>query len=50
MYSQSLSSMVDQSDKTLLSILHYPPLEGDEELGAIRAGAHEDINCSETAT
>ncbi len=30
--------------KTLLRVLHYPPLEGDEELGAIRAGAHEDIN------
>ncbi|WP_122033149.1 isopenicillin N synthase family oxygenase [Aliivibrio sp. EL58] len=44
LYSQSLSSMVEQSDKTLLRILHYPPLEGDEELGAIRAGAHEDIN------
>ncbi len=27
-----------------MRILHYPPLEGDEELGAIRAGAHEDIN------
>ncbi|MBB1312484.1 isopenicillin N synthase family oxygenase [Aliivibrio sp. SR45-2] len=44
LFSQSLSSMVEQSDKTLLRILHYPPLEGDEELGAIRAGAHEDIN------
>jgi len=44
LYSQSLSSMVEQSDKTLLRVLHYPPLEGDEELGAIRAGAHEDIN------
>lgn len=27
-----------------MRVLHYPPLEGDEELGAIRAGAHEDIN------
>lgn len=44
LYSQSLSSMVDDSDKTLLRVLHYPPLKGDEELGAIRAGAHEDIN------
>ncbi|MCG3863250.1 MULTISPECIES: 2OG-Fe(II) oxygenase family protein [unclassified Photobacterium] len=43
-YSQSLSSMIDSSEKTLLRILHYPPLKGDEELGAIRAGAHEDIN------
>ncbi|MGF1682219.1 2OG-Fe(II) oxygenase family protein [Photobacterium minamisatsumaniensis] len=44
LYSQSLSSMIDGSDKTLLRVLHYPPLKGDEELGAIRAGAHEDIN------
>ncbi|WP_318484643.1 2OG-Fe(II) oxygenase family protein [Photobacterium leiognathi] len=43
-YSQPLSSMIDGSEKTLLRILHYPPLKGDEELGAIRAGAHEDIN------
>ncbi|UTV30327.1 2OG-Fe(II) oxygenase family protein [Photobacterium atrarenae] len=44
LYSQSLSSMIDGSDKTLLRVLHYPPLKGDEEMGAIRAGAHEDIN------
>lgn len=43
-YTQSLSSMVEDSDQTLLRVLHYPPLKGDEELGAIRAGAHEDIN------
>lgn len=43
-YSQSLSSMIESSDQTLLRVLHYPPLKGDEELGAIRAGAHEDIN------
>lgn len=43
-YSQSLSSMIDGSEKTLLRVLHYPPLNGEEELGAIRAGAHEDIN------
>ena len=44
LYSQPLSSMIDGSEKTLLRVLHYPPLKGDEELGAIRAGAHEDIN------
>ncbi|NAW66511.1 isopenicillin N synthase family oxygenase, partial [Photobacterium halotolerans] len=44
LYSQSLSSMIENSDKTLLRVLHYPPLKGEEELGAIRAGAHEDIN------
>lgn len=43
-YSQPLSSMIESSDQTLLRVLHYPPLQGDEELGAIRAGAHEDIN------
>lgn len=43
-YSQSLSSMIEGSEQTLLRVLHYPPLKGDEELGAIRAGAHEDIN------
>lgn len=44
LYSQPLSSMIESSDQTLLRVLHYPPLNGDEELGAIRAGAHEDIN------
>lgn len=44
LYTQSLSSMIEGSDQTLLRVLHYPPLKGDEELGAIRAGAHEDIN------
>lgn len=43
-YSQPLSSMIENSDQTLLRVLHYPPLQGNEELGAIRAGAHEDIN------
>ncbi|WP_025673821.1 isopenicillin N synthase family dioxygenase [Salinivibrio socompensis] len=43
-YSQSLSSMIAGSEQTLLRILHYPPLNGEEELGAIRAAAHEDIN------
>ncbi len=43
-YSQPLSSMIDGSDKTLLRVLHYPPMTGTEEPGAIRAAAHEDIN------
>jgi Isopenicillin N synthase and related dioxygenases len=43
-YSQSLSSMIAGSEQTLLRVLHYPPLNGEEELGAIRAAAHEDIN------
>lgn len=44
LYSQSLSSMVTNSEQTLLRILHYPPLTGSEEPDAIRAAAHEDIN------
>ena len=28
----------------MLRILHYPPFNGTEEPGAIRAAAHEDIN------
>ncbi|WP_341503904.1 2OG-Fe(II) oxygenase family protein [Gallaecimonas sp. GXIMD4217] len=43
-YSQSLSSMIEGSEQTLLRVLHYPPMQGDEEPGAIRAAAHEDIN------
>ena len=43
-YSQPLGGMIKDSDQTLLRILHYPPLKGDEEVDAIRAAAHEDIN------
>ncbi|TDF38149.1 isopenicillin N synthase family oxygenase [Alteromonadaceae bacterium M269] len=43
-YSQPLSEMINESEQTLLRVLHYPPFEGDEEPGAIRAAAHEDIN------
>lgn len=43
-FSVALSSMVEQSNNTLLRILHYPPLTGEEEPGAIRAAAHGDIN------
>jgi len=39
-----LSSMIENSDESLLRILHYPPLNGAEEEGAVRAAAHEDIN------
>lgn len=31
-------------ENTLLRILHYPAIQGDEESGAVRAAAHEDIN------
>jgi len=43
-YSMPLSDMITDSPRTLLRILHYPPLAGDEPEGAIRAAAHEDIN------
>jgi isopenicillin N synthase-like dioxygenase len=41
--SQSLSSMLSL-EQSQLRIIHYPALKGDEELDAIRAAAHEDIN------
>ena len=44
LFSMPLPDMMKDSDKTLLRILHYPPLAGDEEPSAIRAAAHEDIN------
>jgi isopenicillin N synthase-like dioxygenase len=43
-YREPLSNMISNSDQTLLRILHYPPLAGNEEPDAIRAAAHEDIN------
>ncbi|MEC4724863.1 isopenicillin N synthase family oxygenase [Shewanella sp. D64] len=43
-FSMALPQMIENSQKTLLRVLHYPPMSGDEEMGAIRAAAHEDIN------
>lgn len=43
-YTAPLSSMIEQSEQTLLRVLHYPPITGTEEVGAIRAAAHGDIN------
>ncbi|MEK6213580.1 MAG: isopenicillin N synthase family oxygenase, partial [Vibrio fluvialis] len=43
-FSIALSEMINGSEKTLLRVLHYPPMSGEEEPGAIRAAAHEDIN------
>ena len=43
-FSIPLSEMIKESDQILFRILHYPPLTGAEEAGAIRAAAHEDIN------
>lgn len=44
LYHEPLSNMIMDTPNTLLRVLHYPPLSGDEEAGAIRAAAHEDIN------
>jgi isopenicillin N synthase-like dioxygenase len=43
-YSEPLSNMIMDTPNTLLRVLHYPPFNGTEEPGAIRAAAHEDIN------
>ena len=44
LYSEPLTDMMAGSDQSLLRVLHYPPLQGDEQPDAIRASAHEDIN------
>lgn len=43
-FSMPLSDMIIDSPKTLFRIIHYPPLTGKEEPGALRAAEHEDIN------
>ena len=43
-FSIPLTRMIEGSKETLLRPIHYPPLDGTEESGAIRAAAHEDIN------
>ena len=55
LFSMPLPGMVTDSEENLLRIIHYPPIQGTEEQGAIRAAAHEDINlitllCSATAS
>lgn len=40
----SWSTAVANSRNTLLRVLHYPPLTGSEDPGAVRSAAHEDIN------
>ena len=44
LYSEPLSAMIEDSEQTLLRVLHYPPMAGDVPAGAMRAAAHEDIN------
>ncbi len=43
-FSEPLSSMVEGCSKSLLRILHYPPIKQKEDSQALRAQAHEDIN------
>ena len=43
-FSEPLSEMIRGSEQSLLRVLHYPPIPDGVEAGAIRAGAHEDIN------
>lgn len=43
-FSMPLDQMVEACEKNLFRIIHYPPLTGSEEVGAIRAAAHEDID------
>ena len=43
-FSMPLSQMISDSPTTLLRVLRYPPLRGDETPGALRAAPHEDIN------
>jgi isopenicillin N synthase-like dioxygenase len=43
-YSMPLPQMIAGCEETLLRVLHYPPLSGDEPPGSERAAAHGDIN------
>jgi isopenicillin N synthase-like dioxygenase len=43
-YSMPLPQMIEGCQDTLLRVLHYPPLRGDEPAGSERAAAHGDIN------
>ena len=42
--SEPLTKMPENAPHTVLRILHYPPLTGNEEKDAVRANAHTDIN------
>src|SRR6218665_2614564 len=42
-YREPLSDMIKDSQQTLLRVLRYPPLTGNEPAGSIRAAAHGDI-------
>jgi isopenicillin N synthase-like dioxygenase len=44
LFSISLKNMIKDSRLNLFRVIHYPPMIGNEEQGAIRAAPHEDIN------
>ena len=44
LFSVSLESMIQNCQRHLLRVIHYPPLVGDENKKEIRAEAHCDIN------
>lgn len=43
-YSQPLPNMIENSDVTLLRVLHYPPMDNISDDEVTWAAAHEDIN------
>jgi len=43
-FSMPLYDMIDNSRTNLLRIIHYPPLRKNDDVNALRAAAHEDIN------
>ena len=43
-YTIPLTQMTDNAQRTLLRILHYPPIPESIEPDAVRAAPHEDIN------
>ncbi|MBL4647701.1 MAG: isopenicillin N synthase family oxygenase [Gammaproteobacteria bacterium] len=43
-FSMPLPDMLNDSKRTLFRLNYYPPLTGSEEVGAVRAAAHGDIN------
>ena len=43
-FATQLPNMIKDSETNLLRIIHYPPLDGSEDKGAIRGAPHEDIN------
>ena len=43
-FSTPLHKMIEDSPQNLMRIIHYPPINKDEDSKSIRAAAHEDIN------